>query len=567
MKKNNCTVDNRLSPHFEEILQKVREEFFSRNPKYWPVFKDKSLESIINHREKSIKSHKKHHSHEEKIFNDFLLYNDEFPFFSAKSFENDRFLQYVAATSKLWEDPASVENVVTMSSDPAIFGCMIGALVNPNLAYASYAGSTELLEKLMIRQMSKLIGYDPEQATGVFTQGGTFCNMYGYLLGMRKSIPNSKLYGMHNSLSTYHMINSIAAHYSAITTLSVLGIDIAKRVLRIKVTHNHDIDIEDFEEKLHACFSLKSVVPTILLTLGTTDTFGVDQVKSIMEIRDALCDKFEINIKPHIHADAAVGWNILFFLNYDFDANPLNINFKTLTGLRKNVERFKQIKYADSITIDFHKWGYTPYPSSLILIKNKDDLNALKNDPENFSYFEKGLQGKTHLQSTIECSRGALGLFGAFTCLNQMGIENLQIITANCLQNANYFREKLHQLGFVKLISPENQGPSVGFRLYNPKKQLNPLHEFEKEINFTEDTSEYISTLEQNNKWHRQIFLSRKKVGLYTSWVEEIDCSNFNENYKYHRIAGEKAVFLNPLTTRKNIDEYIESLLTAVNES
>ena len=56
---------------------------------------------------------------------------------------------------------------------------------------------------------------------------------------------------------------------------------------------------------------------------------------------------------------------IIFFLDYDFNSNPLAINDITLEGLRQNVAKFKHLKYADSITIDFHKWGYVPYTSSL----------------------------------------------------------------------------------------------------------------------------------------------------------------------------------------------------------
>ena len=46
---------------------------------------------------------------------------------------------------------------------------------------------------------------------------------------------------------------------------------------------------------------------------------------------------------------------------------------------------------ADSFTIDFQKWGYVPYTSSLVMIKNRDDLKALEHDPEYFSYFEKNV--------------------------------------------------------------------------------------------------------------------------------------------------------------------------------
>jgi len=49
-------------------------------------------------------------------------------------------------------------------------------------------------------------------------------------------------------------------------------------------------------------------------------------------------------------------------------------------------------------------------------------MKALENSPENFCYFENDLQGQTHLQSTIECSRGATGVFGSYSALKYLGI-------------------------------------------------------------------------------------------------------------------------------------------------
>ena len=49
------------------------------------------------------------------------------------------------------------------------------------VAYGAWTG--------FVMQMANLVGYDPDQAAGIFTQGGTFCNLYGYLMGIRKSMP------------------------------------------------------------------------------------------------------------------------------------------------------------------------------------------------------------------------------------------------------------------------------------------------------------------------------------------------------------------------------------------
>ena len=72
-------------------------------------------------------------------------------------------------------------------------------------------------------------------------------------------------------------------------------------------------------------------------------------------------------------------------------------------------------------------------------------MKALEHDPENFRYFEKDVQGQTHLQSTIECSRGAAGLFGAYAALQSLGKHGYRTLIAHGLQNADYFRGRLRE--------------------------------------------------------------------------------------------------------------------------
>ncbi len=107
------------------------------------------------------------------------------------------------------------------------------------------------------------------------------------------------------------------------TNLSLLGVNIRRKTIRIPATDSNDIDLDVLESQLTACFQLGCVVPTIMLT---TDTFGVDRVKPVCDIRDRLCAQFEVAVKPHIHVDSAIGWPILFFLDYKFEQNPLRIN-------------------------------------------------------------------------------------------------------------------------------------------------------------------------------------------------------------------------------------------------
>lgn len=548
---------NRVAPEFEEELQRIRDYFFSRNPEYWPVFHNTSFRHVIDFRAKNLNPGERMggYPNSASLVNRLERLNTFETDYKTPSGNSDELLLFTAAMSKDWENPSSVENVITMPCDPAINGAMLGSLANPNLVYSEYSGMATELEKAVIRQMASLVGYDPEQATGIFTQGGTFCNLYGYLTGIRKNLPQAREYGM-GYTNDYRIINSQGGHYSNTTNLSLLGVNIREKTIRLKLNRNNDIDLNDLERQMESCFRLNCVVPCIMLTMGTTDTFGVDRVKPVRDIVDKLCDRFDAGKRPHIHVDSAIGWSMIFFLTYDCENNPLRINAQTLAGLRKHVDHFRELRYADSFTVDFQKWGYVPYTSSLVMFRDKGDLKYLENDPENFSYFEKNTQGQTHLQSTIECSRGAAGVFGAYAALQHMGIKGYQIILANCLQNANYFRLKLSKVHNAVVMVAENQGPCVGFKLYNPEWVQEPQAEFEFECNFCM-TPEYEARLTRNSQWHRELFVKRGKRGLFTNWVEFIAHSNYDEKERFSHMPGEKAVFMNPLTTRREIDDFI----------
>ena len=554
---------HRLLPEFSNDLQNLLRQHFLRDAHLWPMYRDPTLNGLIEGRRKAFLPPLERlnaYPHGAELLAQLRTVSD-IPRQTDSAGGVHPLLQFAATLSKNWEDPASVENVVTTPSDPALMGSILGTVANANLVYSEYAGLAEDLEAMVVRQIATLAGYDPTRATGIFTQGGTFCNLYGYLLGIRKSLPLAREYGLEHG-QDYRIINSQGGHYSNITNLSLLGVNLRRKVIRVQVRPSNDLDIVDLELQLRACFQLGCVVPTIMLTMGTTDTFGVDRVLPVMELRDRLCAEFAVAVKPHIHVDSAVGWPLIFFLDYDFDQNPLFINSATLPSLRRHVEAFQELRYADSFTVDFQKWGYVPYTSSLIMIRDRADLKALEHDPENYSYFDRDVEGQNHLHATIECSRGATGLFGAASSLMHLGKDGYGRLIANSLQNANYFRFRLASLPWVVMPAAQNQGPSVGFRIYDPAIVSDANVEFQAEAASTFNDER----LELHSKYHRANFLARGKHGLYTNWIEALALGAYDSLGRTHRIPGEKAVFFNPHCTYAQIDAFIERLVQSVKQ-
>ena len=116
--------------------------------------------------------------------------------------------------------------------------------------------------------------------------------------------------------------------------------------------------------------------------MGTTDSFGLDDLTSITTLRDTLVNEFQLDYKPHIHADAVIGWAWSVFNDYDVEKNPLGFRPRTIRALAGACRRIRHLSTADSVGIDFHKTGFAPYISSLVLVKNRADLELVTRNPE-----------------------------------------------------------------------------------------------------------------------------------------------------------------------------------------
>lgn len=589
----------KVTPHFAKLHQQVVARFFSRDPKLWPLLGSPTAQSLIEQSRRNA-SHRgfpiETYPRGDELYQR-LNSVDRFPQKMAENGEASlEMSRFVASFGPNIYSPHWNMNLLGAPSDPSLAGAVMALLADPNLVHKEYCGLFEDAERAVMRQLATLVGYDPSRATGIFTSGGTMANIYGYLLGIRKTFPDSGRTGLDPSVD-YRVFSSLAGHYSNTTGLSVLGMNVDDRYIRIPIGSNNAMDLKALERELEQCIRLKIRIVAILATCGSTDTFGVDDIAGIHAIRERLCDKYNLRVKPHIHADAAVGWSMCFFNDYDTGRNPLGLNEPATKFIRQHQQHFRALKFADSATIDFHKWGWVPYPSSVILIKEKEDFQRLAHDPSNFTYFQQKDEGRNenHFHTTIECSRNGVGALAAMAGLEGLGVEGMQIMIAHSLQNAHYFRTRLSQLPRTAVIASHNYGPNVAFRLYPPHvTSIRDELKFErtglakKHDPFLRSTYDmyykmlvdgqdlpsatsksindaYLRRTANNSAYHRRIFDTVQRCcytdkGLWTNFIASATHSNFDELAFCHELSGEKAVFFNPYTTDVHIDQHIELL-------
>ena len=99
----------------------------------------------------------------------------------------------------------------------------------------------------------------------------------------------------------------------------------------------------------------------------------------------------------------------------------------------------------------------------------------------------------------------------------------------------------------------------MAFRIYDPNRITNADKEFHHEYVMT-DSHAYRQRVLLNSEWHRNVFLKRGKVGLYTNWVTAIAHTTYDDLNRFMAIPGEKAVFMNPRCTRDYIDKFMASV-------
>ena len=94
-------------------------------------------------------------------------------------------------------------------------------------------------------------------------------------------------------------------------------------------------------------------------------------------IRDELVGDYNLSYRPHVHADAVIGWAWQAFADYDFENNPLQFRRAPCAPWRAP-QRIRHLYLADSIGIDFHKTGFTPYISCLVLLNDRHDFELIR---------------------------------------------------------------------------------------------------------------------------------------------------------------------------------------------
>jgi glutamate/tyrosine decarboxylase-like PLP-dependent enzyme len=458
----------------------------------------------------------------------------------------------------IWAHPNSQSNVVPPSSIPSILAFIATSIYNPNIIEDEFSARFAEAEIESIAMLSDLIGYDSQRSGGLFTFGGTGTIFYGCKLGIEKLLDGrGMIEGIREDVK---IVASDSSHYSKLNVAGWLGIG-TKNIVSIPTTHENEMSLTKLEEYLRQAFDRKEKIVTIIATMGTTDAFGVDDLAAIVRLRDQLTEEYELEHPPHIHADSVIGWSWTVFKDYDFNGNPLGFHARTLRSLQDSLERIRNLHMADSLGIDFHKTGYSPYISSAFIVKDRNDLTLLSRAPEQmpylyqFGYYHPGIY-------TLECSRSGAGSLAALANMHLFGKQGYRVLIGHVVEMSEMLRERLEGYPFIHVLNDYNYGPVTLFRVYPEEVDAKDI--FKREL--TE--ADYREQLKKNNTYNRRIFnhiheRAMRGEGVLLSWTDAYRHPDYAD---VPPVAAIKSFILSPWTDLNAVDLVVRQVLEARTE-
>ena len=359
--------------------------------------------------------------------------------------------------------PHYIGHMVSDTSLPALFGHIATLLHNPNNISNEVSKVGAEIEEEAIRALNTMIGYDPDQASGHFTSGGTVANIEALWraryrldhwlslgafqvhlgldnrssaeLAMRGWEDFDACRGSHpvddQSLRSYsfvanspweavHQYDTIfqesykgpvvlipnSKHYSWQKAVSLLGLG-ESSFWSVKLTEEGRMSVEDLKLNIEKAVHAHRPVMMVVSVAGTTELGEVDPIDEIQDLLDEYKERNNWHIWHHV--DAAYGGFFMSMLGGQVH--------DTLSP--KVVKSFAAIRRADSVTIDPHKLGYIPYACGSLLTKTERHYQV-----STFSAPYVGGNTKiSRKERTLEGSRAATGAAATWLTAQTMGLD------------------------------------------------------------------------------------------------------------------------------------------------
>lgn len=317
--------------------------------------------------------------------------------------------------------------VASPATAPGAFADLIASTLNANVtSWRSGPAATEV-ERLVVRWLGSLVGFS-EDAHGLLTSGGSLANLTALLIALRtKSATNAARAGLWQAGPPMTVYASDQIHLSLAKAADILGIG-RDQVRLIESDDAFRLNVKALRAAIRKDIKNEFKPFCVVGSAGTVNTGAIDPLSEIAGVAKEFGLWF--------HVDGAYG------------------ALGALAASKRPL--FAGIERADSVSLDPHKWLYTPLDSGCLLFRDRaaaratfanDEADYVKvheqADDEAFAFWDYGL----------ELSRRFRAL-KIWLTLRYYGTRRIAAAISHDIEMAEYLAQSITAADDFELLAP-----------------------------------------------------------------------------------------------------------------
>ena len=302
---------------------------------------------------------------------------------------------------------------------------MLAAGLNANLGGRDHIPVE--VERQVVEWMGSIFGF-PSEASGIFVTGTSMANLMAVLVARTAALGQSvRRRGLGNQGAVLTAYTSTAAHGCIAKAMDLAGF--GSDALRcIEADRSHRIDVAALRARI-ASDRRDGLKPFLVVgSAGTVDIGAIDDLRAL----STLCREEGL----WFHVDGAYG--------------ALGILSPLLAP------RLAGLESADSIALDFHKWGQVPYDAGFLIVRDGQQHRETFAAPAAYLRREtRGLAAGSSWPCDLgpDLSRGFRALKTWFT-LKTFGLEKLGAMITRTCTLAKYLEQRILAEPRLELLAP-----------------------------------------------------------------------------------------------------------------
>jgi glutamate/tyrosine decarboxylase-like PLP-dependent enzyme len=302
---------------------------------------------------------------------------------------------------------------------------MLAAGLNANLGGRDHIPVE--VERQVVEWMGSIFGF-PSEASGIFVTGTSMANLMAVLVARTAALGQSvRRRGLGDEGAFLTAYTSTAAHGCIAKAMDLAGF--GSDALRcIEADRSHRIDVAALRARIGSDRKAGLKPFLVVGSAGTVDIGAIDDLRAL----STLCREEGL----WFHVDGAYG--------------ALGILSPLLAP------RLAGLENADSIALDFHKWGQVPYDAGFLIVRDGQQHRETFAAPAAYLRREtRGLAAGSSWPCDLgpDLSRGFRALKTWFT-LKTFGLEKLGAMITRTCTLAKYLEQRILDEPRLELLAP-----------------------------------------------------------------------------------------------------------------